>query len=107
MEKVLKYSNKEVLEEYLNEDYDEYKDLLTEKCTEVRETLKPISTCFFRLYTTDSKIMLKFIELLRQHPWQWDHKHYYFINKDKREESTLNFTKQLNETLKLNNNHQK
>lgn len=62
---------------------------------------KPINNCFFRLCATDNNVMLKFIELLRNEPCQWDYKHTQFSNKTKRIESTLNLSKQLNEHFNL------
>lgn len=46
--------------------------------------------------------MLKFIDLLRQHPSQWENKISNFSRKDKRLDSTLHLTQQLNECFKLN-----
>ncbi|XP_065367652.1 zinc finger protein 484 [Calliphora vicina] len=100
----LKYTtNEEFFEEYLMEDYEECENISVHgENLDMEKTTKSVSTSCFRLYTTDSKTMLKFIELLRQHPCQWDHKHYNFTQKDKRIDSTLNLTKQLNEVLNLN-----
>ncbi|XP_037811362.1 zinc finger protein 23 [Lucilia sericata] len=98
-------NKEEFLEEYLMEYYEECKKRSTngEDFITKKSSSKPvINTCFFRLSTTDSKLMLQFIELLRQHPCQWDHKHHNFNLKDKRIVSTLNLTKQLKKDLNLN-----
>lgn len=46
--------------------------------------------------------MLKFIELLRQHPSQWEHKNGSFAIKEERHESTTRLTEQLNDILNIN-----
>ncbi|KAM7342413.1 uncharacterized protein ACRADG_009856 isoform 1-T1 [Cochliomyia hominivorax] len=85
-------------EDFLEKHFDKYENSTVEVLDDNKTYYKP----FFRLYKTDSEIMLKFIELLRQHPSQWDHKHYNFSHRDKRFDSNLNLTQQLNESFKLN-----